>query len=237
MTQSPRGTSVPQPETAPRHHRYAALIGLCVWLVAIAAVTLLAVFGIRAVMGVHEQEQLQRDMYDFLRPVMLQNPPAFSKAGQPSQDALLLAAVRRVTDAESERLAQQPDAAPRYDVDALGRWCIPLSEISASYAALFGEDVTPTFYTVGEAGSPHAYEYSLPKSCYYIPAEHASSAYLPVLDTVTQTAEGYTVRVGYVRRDEVDEGEQPSIEQATYLQLYHIKEINGRWALRAITDE
>ena len=71
-----------------------------------------------------------------------------------------------------------------------------------------------------------------------MPSDFADSAYLPVLDTITQTDNGYTVRVGYVRRDEAPENEDDlSIESATYIQLYHINEINGRWALRAITDE
>ncbi len=238
MTKTPCGTAAPQTEPTSRHHRYAALIGLAVWLSAIALVVSLAVVGVRAVMGVYQKEQLRRDMYDFLYPVMFQNPPAFNGAGQPSQDALLLAALWRITDAEQRRLEQDPDAAPRYDTDALGRWCIPLSEVSDSYATLFGSDISPVFYTVGEAGTAHAYEYSLPKSCYYIPSDFAGSAYLPVLDTVTPTDGGYTVRVGYVRRDEAPEEESDlSIEQATYIQLYHIDEINGRWALRAVTDE
>ena len=230
------GTAVPQ--TEPRPHRYAALIGFAVWLTVIALVASLAVIGVRAVMGVYQREQLRREMYDFLYPVMFQNPAAFDKAGQASQDALLLAALWRITDAEQARLEQNPDADPRYDTDSLGRWCVPLSEVSASYAALFGEDITPVFYTVGEAGTAHAYEYSLPKSCFYVPSDFADSAYLPVLDTITQTDNGYTVRVGYVRRDEAPENEDDlSIESATYIQLYHINEINGRWALRAVTDE
>lgn len=219
--------------------RFAAPLGFAVWALVLLLVAALIFAAVQGVLDKRRQEKLHQDMYDFIYPVMLQNPTAFQNVADQPQDALLLAAIWRVTDRELARRQQDPQAQPRYDVDALGRWCIPIREISASYAFLFGDDIQPTYRTIGEAGTAQAHEYSLPKSCYYVPVDTmADSAYTPVLDTVQQTESGYIARVGYVRNGDVPQNpDDLTAELATYVQLYHVTEINGRWALRAVTDQ
>ena len=238
--------AVKQPPVRVKRHRrrwYAAPLGFAILLLAVIGLVSLIVLAVRGIQSSRNTDELCQQVYGFTYPLAIQNPSAFSDPANEHQDALMLAAIWRVTNNEVIRQKQLPDSPARYEKDDLGRWVIPISEISVAYSELFGAQAIPYCHTIGEAGTAGAYEYSLTRSCYYVPASNAShSAYTPVVDTVRRSGDTITARIGYVRNDQLtyDPAGQaipPSADLATYTQTYTITISGDRWTITAVADK
>ncbi|MBR7092546.1 MAG: hypothetical protein IKI50_05100 [Clostridia bacterium] len=237
-------TIVPRAARRRGRHKGAAWLGFFVLLLAFLLLASAVFLIVRGLVTRQRQKDLEAQVQEFLYPLMLQNPSPFDTAEGQQQDALILSALWRIARAETDRLQRRPGTVTQYETDEWGRWSLPISEVSAAYAALFGT-AQPYFHTIGDPGTAQAYEYSLSRNCYYVPpGDEVRSAYVPVLGRVTREGGVITAQVGYVRSDEptpdragAADPTAPSMEQAAYTQLYTITETDAGWVLTSVSNE
>ncbi|HBT65793.1 MAG TPA: hypothetical protein DEB10_14135 [Ruminococcaceae bacterium] len=224
-------------------HRLAAPIGLMVLVLAAIGLVSLVMAGIRAVERAQDDTPLRNELYDFLLPVMQYNPEPFSNVNESKQDALLLAAIWRIT--ETERIQQLLDSSgiSSYAMDDLGRMLIPVSEIEESYMYLFGSGVTIYHHTIGDEGKSFAVEYDESQGYYHIPSTSSSSMYVNVIDSLKKKGDRIEVRVGYVLttkigRDEKGELIDPTPKDAEKFQIYTVERVDtDSWKLISVANE
>ncbi len=224
-------------------HRWAAPLGFLILLLAIIGLGSLAGLGIKAIQRSQDDTALRAELDDFLQPIMQYNPSAFEDVNATRQDALLLSAIWRLTDAERIRQLRENTDVCRYPMDDNARMLIPLEEINASYAYLYGPDAVPYHHTVGEEGMSFTFEYDPEQDCYHVPNTSSSSMYVPVLDKLKKKGDTVTVRVGYVLTTKIgidEKGEQiePTTADADHFQLYTVQQVGeDGWKLVSVADE
>lgn len=222
---------------------FAAPLGLLIVGLAAFGLVSLVFAGVKAIERARDDTALRQELYDFLLPVMRHNPEPFTDVNETRQDALLLAAIWRVTEAERVRLLRDESGVSSYPIDGLGRMLIPVSEIEDSYLHLFGSGVTIYHRSIGDEGMTFSIEYDGDEDYYHVPSTSASSMYVPVIDTIRKKGGAYTVRVGYVLytkigRDEKGELVDPTPDMAEKFQIYTVEKIRGGgWKLVSIADE
>lgn len=224
-------------------YRFAAPLGLLVLILSVVGLVSLVGMGINAYKRSQDNTPLRNEMNDFLSPVMQYKPEAFTDINESKQDALLLAAIWRVTDAENIREEKEKTTISNYQTDDLGRMLIPISEIEQSYSYLFGPDAVPYHHTIGDEGQSFTIEYDKDQGYYHVPFISSSSIYVPVIDTVKQKGDTVTVRVGYVLTTKIgvdDKGKNidPTPDMADIFQNYTVKRSGTEgWKLVSVADE
>lgn len=226
-----------------RRSHAAAPVGFVILLLAVVGLVSLAAWGVQSIRRATDDTGLKTELTDFLLPVSQYNPSAFTTAQNSDQDALLLAAIWRVTDAERIRLLRNENSASNYAVDDLGRMLIPISEIEDSYAYIFGKGMKPKHHTIGEEGQSFTVEYDEAQGVYHVPSAGANSIYVAVIDTLKRKGDTYQVRMGYVlitklARDEKGELIDPTPDMADYYQVYTVQKLGGnQWKLVSVSGE
>lgn len=201
--------------------RYAAPLGFLVLLFACIGVISVISSVISLIVKWSDDTPLREELYTFLDPVMQFCPSNFEDAAEGEQDALLLAAVYRVTEAERIRQLQEKDDTCTYTLDDTGwRMKIPEEIIADSFAYLFG-DAALTHKTVGEI------EYNGDEKQYYVPLSINTSGYTPVLGAIRKSGSTYTVQVAYVANADVEVDEKgntipPTFSMGKYTQQYTV---------------
>ncbi|MDD3693372.1 MAG: hypothetical protein PHX02_05645 [Oscillospiraceae bacterium] len=239
--------SVETPRYVPHGRRrgrnsLAAPLGFIVLLLAVVGFVSIIIAGIRAVEHARDDTELREELYDFLLPVMQYNPEAFTDVNKTKQDALLLAAIWRVTEAERIRQLIDGSGVSNYAIDDSGRMMIPIEEIDESYAYLFGEDAIPYHHTIGDEGKSFTVEYDKDNGNYHVP-NTSTSLYVTVIDSLKKKKDKIMVRVGYVLstkigRDEKGELVDPTPDMAEKFQVYTVQKTSeDGWKLISITDE
>ncbi|NLN82317.1 MAG: hypothetical protein GX136_07230 [Clostridiales bacterium] len=224
-------------------NRLAAPIGLLVLALAAVGLISLILWSIKAIERARDDTPLRNELNEFLMPVMQYKPEAFESVNQSKQDALLLAAIWRVTEAERIRQLRDNDGLGSYQLDDLGRMMIPISEIEASYKYLYGPEVTIYHHTIGDEGKFFTFEFDKESGFYHVPSNTATSIYVPVIDTLKKKGDKITVRVGYVHMTKIgrdDKGElvEPTAEMADEFQLYIVQRVGkDSWKLVSIRNE
>jgi hypothetical protein len=231
VSESPEKISEQTNESAPqkkRHRRvrYAAPLGFLVLLFACIGVITVISGGIRFIVGLTDDTPLREELYTFLDPIMQFCPSNFTDASDGEQDALLLAAVYRVSEAERIRQLREKDDTCTYTLDET-RWRmqIPQTVIQESFTYLFGDAVL-THKTVGEV------EYNETEQIYYVPLSINTSGYTPVLGSVKKSGDTYTVQVAYVANSDVEVDEKgetipPTFNMGKYTQQYTVRRNEG----------
>ncbi|MDD4414029.1 MAG: hypothetical protein PHR14_05670 [Oscillospiraceae bacterium] len=221
----------------------AAPIGFLVLLLSVVGLISLTNLGIDAIKRARDDTPLRTELYDFLLPVMQYDPQPFNDINETEQDAVLLAAIWRVTEAERIRLLRDGDGISAYPMDDEGRILVPVSEIEESYATLFGKEAKAFHRTIGEEGLSFTLKYDQGQGCYHIPSSGPTSIYSMVIDTVKKKGDNHLVRVGYVRstkigRDEKGEQVEPTADMAEKFQIYTVQRSGEKgWKLISIADE
>jgi hypothetical protein len=225
-------------------HPFAAPLGLFIMLLAAIGLVSLVITGLKAVERAQDDTALREELYDFLLPVMQYDPEPFTSVNETKQDALLLAAIWRVTEAERIHQLKDSSGISSYPVDDMDRMLIPVSEIEDSYMHLFGSGVTIYHHTIGDEGKSFTIEYNKDQGYYHIPSTSSSSSmYVPVIDTLRKKGNTITVRVGYVLftkigRDEKGELVDPTPDMAEKFQLYTVEKTgDNSWKLVSIANE
>ena len=217
--------------------RYAAPLGFLVLLFACIGVITVISGGVRLIAKWTDTTPLRDELYDFLNPVMQFCPPTFESVEESEQDALLLASVYRVTEAERIRQLREKDDTCIYPLDDTGfRLQIPQSVIEASFAHLFGE-AKPRHKTVGEI------EYDQSAQTYHVPLSINTSGYTPVIGSVKKRGDTYAVRVAYVANTDIEVDEKgksipPTFAMGKYTQLYTVRRgEDGQLALLSVAAD
>jgi hypothetical protein len=222
-------------------YAYAAPVGFLVSLLSIVGVIAIVMSVIGFVQKKNDDSALKDELYYYLEPLLIYSPEPFSNAAKQEQDAFLNAAAYRVMMAENIRMLREGAEYPKYPVDESYRIAVPVEEIEASYAELFGEKAKLTHRTVEGSGL----EYSKADDCYYVPFLEVSSGYVFVIDDVKQLKGKYEVRVGFVpvtdiKYDQHGEAIDPTAEQATHFQTYTLT-LSGKkgdaYFIRSCADE
>jgi hypothetical protein len=239
-------------ETSPRYskngqrrgkYRFAAPLGLVMILLAAVGVVSLIVWSVGVIRDARDTSGMKEDMYYTLLPLMKFTPAAFESADKSSQDALLQAAIYKITDAEWIKQKQDANYQTPFAYDDYGRVEIPVEQVEASYASLFGKSAKPQHHTFGkDLGEYFTYEYDAENKCYHAPSTADEAAYQPVVDTIRRAGDTYKVRVGYVHIQDItvdDRGNDViSPEKATYFQLYTVeKQEDGSFIILSVADE
>lgn len=202
-------------------YAYAAPVGFLVSLLSIVGVIAIIMSVVGFIQKKNDDTALKEELYYYLEPLLIYSPEPFSDAAKQEQDAFLNAAAYRVMMAENIRMLREGAEYPKYPVDENYRIAVPVEEIEASYAELFGKKAKLTHRTIEGSGL----EYSKADDCYYVPFLEVSSGYVFVIDDVKQAKDRYEVRVGFVpvtdiKYDEHGETIAPTAEQATHFQIY-----------------
>ena len=211
-------------------------------VLAVVGVVSLILTGINAIQKAQDDTELRKELNDFLLPVMQYCPSPFTAVNDEQQDALLLAAIWRITTAEQVRQYREDDTNSLYPEDEEYRMMIPIEEIEASYRYLYGPDAVPNHHNIEEESQGFAFEYDPDNACYHVPFTTVSANYVPVLDTLKRRKDTVTVRVAYVSNKDVamdDYGNEipPTPDQATYTQIYTVVKTADGWALTSIAQE
>ena len=225
-----------------RRYRFAAPLGLLVILLAATGLVSLIVLGVRSVQKAQDDTALREELTYFLTPLAQNMPSAFESVTEDAPDELLMAAIWRITEAERIRQLRENDDVCRFPLDDESRMMIPLKEIKASYAALFGDEAPLVYRTIGgEDGSFFAFSYDAENACYHVPFDTSNSTYQHVIGDIKKQKNTLLVTVGYVPIISIGVDERgntiaPTIEQAETKQLYTL-EVNGEsWKIVSISS-
>ena len=227
-----------------RRYRFAAPLGLLVILLALTGIIALAVLGIQAIRESQDDTALKTELMDFLAPVLEYSPSPFTDINgeDAPKEALLQAAIWKVTEAERIRQLQEKDDTCVYPSDSEGRMIIPVEEITAAYASLYGPDAVPELVTIGEPGMSFTTEYYGENGTYHVPYSSSSSNSVAVADTLKKKGDTYMLRVGYVPGIDIgidNKGNTipPTPDMADYFQIYHLQKNGDSWMVTAISED
>ena len=220
-------------------YAYAAPVGFLVSLLSIVGVIALIMSLVGYIRVKNDDTALKQELYYYLEPLLIYSPEPFSDAAKQEQDAFLNAAAYRVMMAENIRMLREGAEYPKYPVDESYRIAVPVEEIEASYAVLFGKKAKLTHRTIEGSGV----EYSKADDCYYVPFVEAGRGYVFVIDSIKQRKDTYEVRVGFVpvtdiKYDEHGETIDPTADQATHFQTYTLSrnKKSGTYYIRGCAD-
>ena len=246
----------PAPALSPRRYnasgrrrgrtRYAAPLGLLVTLLALVGVAAIIWLGVYGIRRATDDTAIKTEIFDFITP-LVENAPvtAFTDVNESQQDALILSAIWKVTNAESIRMQREGDDVSQYaqTSDGTGRIVLPLDVFQQAYTELYGPDATPNLHTIGEEDGSFSYKYVPEENCYYVPMAPSNSRYETVADTLTKKGRQYTLRVCFVPVtsigiDEKGNPIEPTPDMAEYAQLYTVERLeDDAWKIVAVADE
>ena len=106
-------------------------------LLALTGVVSLIVLGVNGIRKAVDDTEVKAEIFEFLEPVTANQPvTAFTDINATEQDALIMAAVWKITNQENIRMLREKDDVCSYAQtdDGSGRIIVPLSEINEAYA-------------------------------------------------------------------------------------------------------
>ena len=223
-----------------RQHPLAAPLGFLVLVLALVGGISLLISGWGLIQKAADDTPLKQELTAFLKPVMLQNPTAFSGGKQAaSSPACIKAAIWQVTEADRIRVRQKKGDS-QYESDENDRLLIPEKEVNAAFQKLFGKDLTPDIGVFATEEDAFSLWYDKTAAQYHVPA-FTATLYQPVVDSVKKKDGAYQVRVGYVAAADItvdDQGNDipPTAADASMFQQYTVKQTATGYQLTAIAD-
>ena len=223
-----------------RQHPLAAPLGFLVLVLALVGGISLLVSGWGLIQKAADDTPLKQELTAFLKPVMLQNPTAFSGGKQAaSSPACIKAAIWQVTETDRIRVRQKKGDS-QYESDENDRLLIPEKEVNAAFQKLFGKDLTPDTGVFATEEDAFSLWYDKTAAQYHVPA-FTATLYQPVVDSVKKKDGTYQVRVGYVAAADItvdDQGNDipPTAADASMFQQYTVKQTATGYQLTAIAD-
>ncbi len=242
-TPEPAPTTVKAPKKRKKkrrgQHRYAAPLGFLVLLFAVIGVISTVIGGVKLIIRSNDDTALREELSLFLDPVMQMCPTPFEDAGDAEeQDTLVMSAIYKIAETERIRQLREKDDTCVYDLEeTMWRMIVPQADVEASFATLFGDETIRGHKTVGEA------EYDAKNKCYYVPLTLSTSGNLPVLDTIKEKDDVYTVRIAYVSGADVQIDERgnvvpPTADMSKYAQRFAVRRNDDdSWTLVSVTAE
>ena len=222
--------------------RFAALTGLIVLFLAIVGVVSLVFLSVKLVQKATDHTDLMIELRDLAAPLIEYQPTAFDSVEEADDETLLQAAIFRVTEAERIRQLREKTDTYNYETDDYGRLILPVEEINASFAALFGNTVSPHHQTLGEEnGVAYTFEYDKANACYYVPVSISSSLYTTKTDAIRLRGGEAQIRINYALTgnlpvDAYGNTVEPDSSTTEYAQWFSFTETDAGWAICAVTD-
>jgi len=214
-----------------------------VLVLALVGVVTLIIAGIGAIIRSQDNSELRNELFVLMRPVIRQQPRAFTDVNADGQDELLLSSLWYLTNKEQIRMMQERTIISKYASDDNERWKISEEEVLESYHRLFGPDANILNRTIGEPGSIFSVEYNEAEKFFHVPLSVPSTLYETVADTLVKKGDDYILRVCYVSNSKMaidDDGQliPPKPEEADYVQLFTLQRVgDDGWKLVSIADE
>lgn len=229
-----------------RRSKLAAPLGFVLILLATIGLFTLVDLTIDGIRSLNKTDELAEKAFDFLEPVLVQAPASLESVKDNERDDLLLSAIWQVLDDERIRQLQEHTTDGQYLLDENGRYILPIEDVNAAYATLFGEKAEPYHHTIGSPDAPALLtEYDGEAGCYYVPTSMAASLYYNILIDADKNGDTLSLVIGFVPTMDVaydDNGEiiEPEADAAVYQQVFTVTIINkdtGEFALKSITDQ
>jgi hypothetical protein len=165
---------------------------------------------------------------NYISPVVMQDPPAFSDIKKASPTLLVKTAIWATLNEE----ANQGKYATTDDL----RQILPIADINIDFVNLFGDEIKPNFQSFTDNGAN--FEYDAKAKCYYIPTVAVDSYFTPVVKTITPKNGLVKLTVGYI--PSVGWGQNPngtvSAPEPTKTMIYTLKGARGKYVIVAIED-
>ena len=161
-------------------------------------------------------------------------PFPFTAVNDEQQDALLLAAIWRITTAEQVRQYREDDTNSLYPEDEEYRMMIPIEEIEASFTGICMDPMPCLIITTSKRRARASPSSTIPiMRVIMCPLQRSRPIMSRFWDTLKRRKDTVTVRVAYVSNKDVamdDYGNEipPPPDQATYTQILHRRENGGR---------
>ncbi len=229
-----------------RRSKLAAPLGFILLLLSAIGVFAIVDLAIGLIAGIGNIDEVSVAATDFLKPILVQAPASLDSTDDNERDDLIMAAIWRVVEDERIRQLQQHTTDGRYPVDEYGRYRLPIDNVNAAYATLFGDDAKPHHHSIGEAENKALItQYDKKDGCYYVPSTAASSLYHTILIDASRKGNVLSLEIGFVPTMDLsydDQGRliEPEPSAAVYRQVYAVKvldEDKGKFALQSITDK
>ena len=229
-----------------RKSRVAAPFGFTLLLLAAIGVFAIVDMIVGWLVGLGNIDAVTADATRFLKPVLVQAPSSLDSVEDNERDDLILSAIWRVLENERVRQLQQHTTDGRYPLDDYGRTRLPIENVDAAYAALFGADAKPYHHTIGESETPALVtEYSKDEGCYYVPSAATTSLYHTIVIDSSKKGDTLSIEIGFVSTMDLqydDQGEiiEPDPAAAVYTQIYAVEIVDAdekQFALLSITDQ
>lgn len=227
-----------------RKSKMAAPFGFILLLLAAIGVFAVGDFLVGLFIGIGNIDAVTDQAAHFLQPVLAQAPASLESVEDNERDDLVMAAIWRVLEDERVRQLQQHTTDNRYVFDEHGRVRLPIENVNAAYATLFGEDAVPYHHTVGESEVPALVtEYNEEDACYYVPSSTASSLYHTIVIDADKKGNKLSLEIGFVptmdlQYNEWGERIEPKPADAVYRQVYTVQLLgDDRFALLSVKDK
>lgn len=229
-----------------RKSRIAAPFGFTLLLFAAIGVFAIVDFIVGLLIGIGNIDTLTQDAANFLKPVLVQAPASLDSVADNERDDLVMSAIWRVLEDERVRQLQQHTTDARYPTDDYGRTRLPLENVDAAYATLFGKDAKPYHHSIGESENPALVtEYNEDEECYFVPSSLSSSLYHTIVIDASKKGDALSLEIGFVPTMDLqydDQGEiiEPDPATAVYVQTYAVDIVDAdekQFALISITDK
>lgn len=134
-----------------------------------------------------DQTALKNEIALFIYPVVTVDPPAFASAGEIPESVVIESAIWKIVltgdTANYEKLYNTYMYVPAVDVEFAAR-------------TLFGSEASIVHQTVGSTGN--AFSYDGERNTYTVPITPRYTAYSPMITSISNVGELYTVRVDYL---------------------------------------
>lgn len=162
--------------------------GIVVLAFALIGVITVISLIINLMVSVFDDTEKKQRFEDFIAPVVMVDPVAFSDVKGADEHVLLMASMWNLLMNIGE------DAS--YPEDEYGMMVIPASDLEVSAASLFGSDIKLSHQTFGNTNI--SFEYDSEKNSYIVPPMGYTVQYQPRVDKIKRKGKTYTLTVAYI---------------------------------------
>lgn len=212
-----------QIETKKHKNRIAVVGALMVALATIGLITLLILL-INFGTSLFSDDRQKRDFENLIYPVVMLDPPTFSRAEQADNTMLLKASIWTAVINEGKE---------KYTDAATGMLIVPVTDIEKYCAQLFGPGISLGYVSFGDV--INQYTYLEEQNAYEVPLEGASGLYTPKVFSITNDGANYYLIVGYIPPG-FSWGESGGEEVPDKFMKYTLKKDGGSYYLYAVSD-
>ncbi len=188
MTAQTEGATRPTRRRRRGKRRWAAPLGISIFVFAVIGVIYTINLGIRSFEEAFDKAEEIEYFNDFLLPVVMVDFPPFA-------DSSNISSVKALEAAMWKTMMSTEDG-EHFDIDDMGRQIIPTEIIMKNARSLFGEDININFVNFGEVDN--IFEYDEENDCYHAPIFGATNLYTPDVKSYRRRGSTITLRVGYI---------------------------------------